>query len=146
MIPAGRLLLDTNCLVYLLETPGSREQAYMARLFELGARGEAELITSTVTLAELLVGVARRGTRTEVERAQAAFLGLPGLECLPVDHETAGEAAIIRERTGLRLFDAIIVATGLLHGAEALISNDRQLTRAEHGLRSIYLASAAADL
>ena len=118
----------------------------MVKLMELGALGEAELITSTVSLAEMLVGVARRGSRADVDRAQAAFLGLPGLESRPVDTGVAREGAIIRERTGLSLFDAMIVATGLLHGADALISNDPQLARAAHGLRSIYLAEAAAEL
>lgn len=146
MTPTGRLLLDTNCLVYLLEGTSGPEHAYMGKLYELGSSGDAQLLTSTVSLAELLVGVARRGTRADVERAQAAFLGLPALELWPVDVDVAREAAIIRERTGLRLFDAIIVATGVLRGADALISNDRQLVRSDHGLRPIYLADAAAEL
>ncbi|MBE0609839.1 MAG: PIN domain-containing protein [Dehalococcoidia bacterium] len=145
MIPAGRLLLDTNCLVYLLEGTSSPEHEYMVKLLELGAGGDAELLTSTVSLAELLVGVARRGSRADVERAQRAFLGLPGLSTRPVGIEVAREGAIVRERTGLRLFDAIIVATGVIHQADALISNDRQLVRADHGLRAIYLAEAAAE-
>jgi predicted nucleic acid-binding protein len=142
--PAGRLLLDTNCLVYLLEGKSSPEHQYMVRLMELAASGEAELLVSTVSLAELLVGVARRGSRTDVERAQRAFLALPGLVAQPVGVDVAREAAITRERTGLRLFDAIIVATGVIHQAGALISNDRQLVRADHGLPAIYLAEAAA--
>lgn len=145
MTPAGRLLLDTNCLVYLLEGTSGPEHEYMLKLMELGAGGEAELLTSTVSLAELLVGVARRGSRADVERAQRAFLGLPGLSSHAVDIEVAREGAIVRERTGLRLFDAIIVATGVIHQADALISNDRQLVRAEHGLRAVYLAEAAAE-
>ncbi len=144
MTPAGRLLLDTNCLVYLLEGTSDPEHKYMVKLMERGAGGGAELLASTVSLAELLVGVARRGSRADVERAQRAFLGLPGLSTHPVDLEVAREGAIIRERTGMRLFDAIIVATGVIHGADALISNDRQLVRADHGLPALYLAEAAA--
>lgn len=144
MIPAGRLLLDTNCLVYLMGGTSSPEHEYMVKLMEMGARGDAELLTSTLSLAELLVGVARRGSRADVERAQGAFLGLPGLSPRPVDIDVARESAIVRERTGLKLFDAIIVATGVVHGADALISNDRPLVRANHGLRAIYLAEAAA--
>jgi predicted nucleic acid-binding protein len=145
MTPAGRLLLDTNCLVYLLEGTSGSEHRYMLRLMEMAAAGEIELLTSTVALAELLVGVARRGSRADVERAQRAVLGLPGLSPQPVDTEVARESALVRERTGLRLFDAMIVATGVIHQADALISNDRQLVRAEHGLRAIYLAEAATE-
>lgn len=145
MTPAARLLLDTNCLVYLLEGTAGPEHRYMLRLMETAAAGEVELLTSTVTLAELLAGVARRGSRADVERAQRAVLGLPGLSPLPVDTEVARESALVRERTGLRLFDALIVATGMVHEANALISNDRQLVRAEHGLPAIYLAEAAAE-
>lgn len=146
MIPAGRLLLDTNCLVYLLEGTSGPEHHYMVRLYQAAASGDAELLASAVSLAELLVGVARRGSRADVERAQRAFLGLPGLSLWPVDIAVASEGALVRERTSLGLFDALIVATGVVHGADALLSNDRQLSRANHGLRAIYLAEAAAGL
>ena len=144
MIPAGRLLLDTNCLVYLLEGIGGPEHEYMVRLYQSAASGDVELLTSTVSLAEMLTGVARRGTRADVERAQGAFLGLPGLSAPPLAIDVARESAVVRERSSLKLFDAIIVATGLVHGADALLSNDRQLVRAAHGLPAIYLAEAAA--
>jgi predicted nucleic acid-binding protein len=145
VIPTGRLLLDTNCLVYLLEATNGPDHEYMVTLFRSAARGDTELLTSTVSLAELLVGVARRGTRADVERAQRAFFGLRGLSSRPVDIDIARESAMVRERTGLKLFDAIIVATGVVNGADALISNDRQLVRADHGLRAIYLSEAAAQ-
>ena len=144
MTPSGWVLLDTNCLVYLLEGTSGPEHAYMERLFAFAASGETRLLTSAVSLAELLAGVARRGSRGDVERAQLAFLSLPGMETQPVDHDVAREAAIVRSRANIGLFDAIIVATGLVCGVDAFISNDRTLVRAQHGLPAIYLAEAAA--
>ena len=50
----------------------------------------------------------------------------PNLTVLPVDLHVAQEAAVIRAMTRLALPDALIVASALLAGCEAIVSNDAQ--------------------
>lgn len=55
-----------------------------------------------------------------------AFLrGFPNLTLLPVDLEVALQAANVRALTRLATPDAILVASALLSGCEAVITNDR---------------------
>ena len=139
------LVLDTNCFVYLLEgADGSSHRRYVASLFAEAAAGRARIVTSTVCLSEVLVNVARNGTDEDITRVSSAFLNLPGLEVAPVDQRIAVGAAMLRGRTSLRLFDAIVAATGLAAGATELVTNDAALARADHGLAGIYLGDVLA--
>ena len=75
-----------------------------------------------------------------------AFLtSFPHLTVLPVDLTVAVQAATIRATTGLGLPDAIVVASGLLAGCEAIVTNDEQWHRRLAPLfrqfRFIYLSS-----
>lgn len=78
---------------------------------------------SYVSAIELLV----RPIRASQERFtfMHTFLSqFPNLTGLPLDMVVAVEAATIRAATGLALPDAVIIASGLLAGCEAIITND----------------------
>lgn len=65
-------------------------------------------------------------------RACEAFLGaLPGLEIYPVDGKVAKEGARLRARYALRTPDALHLATALVHGATAFLTNDREFRKAQ---------------
>ena len=50
--------------------------------------------------------------------------GFPNLHTLPIDLDVALQAANIRAFTRLPLPDAMLIATALLSGSEAIVSND----------------------
>ena len=50
----------------------------------------------------------------------------PHLSILPIDMTVAVQAATLRATTGIRLPDAFIVASGLLAGCEAIVTNDEE--------------------
>lgn len=137
------ILLDTNCFIYLLESVRSPHGRYMDTLMRTAARGSLTLATSAVCLSEFLVGVARNGSELDVRRMMARFLALPGLTVSPVTNEIAAAAAQLRGRAGMRLFDAIIVATGVSLDVDEFLTNDAVLARAATSIPTTYLEDVA---
>jgi predicted nucleic acid-binding protein len=83
---------------------------------------------SVISASELLVRPIRTSTPTFT--AMHAFLTtFPHLTILPLDLFVAMEAATLRAITNIRLPDALIIASGLLAGCEAIVSNDAQWKR-----------------
>lgn len=127
---------DSNCFVYALENGDSaRGQFVFQHLFD----GNRRVVASTLALSEFLVSPYRDGTTAEVARVRADFEALPGLELYPVTPEIADHAARIRASTNILLPDAIHIATALVSGADAFLTNDRQLLRAAHELPILIL-------
>lgn len=65
---------------------------------------------SVITRAELLAGASKRREDEQVRRLLAAMTEYP------VDRQIADEAGRIRGQVGIRLPDALIAATALVHG------------------------------
>lgn len=137
------VLLDTNCFIYLLEDAGSPKGQFIDELVRSAVSGAVRLVTSSVCLSEFLVGVARHGTEVDVQRMMSRFVALPGLAVLPVTNDIAAAAAIVRSRAGVRLFDALVVATGQVHAVDELVTNDSMLARARLPIPCTYLEDVA---
>jgi predicted nucleic acid-binding protein len=117
-----RLLLDTSAFIYFL----SGVQPYLPLLLPLFRRvqaGEAEIVVSVVTEVELLVKPLRDGAVDAVERI-GDLLSEKGIEVHAVDRRIGRRAAVLRSQHNLRLPDAIIVATAIETGCEAIVGND----------------------
>jgi predicted nucleic acid-binding protein len=53
----------------------------------------------------------------------------PHLTVLPVDMVVAVQAATLRATMGVALPDAVVIASGLLAGCEAIVTNDERWRR-----------------
>lgn len=95
----------------------------MSRLFGRVQRREAEVVVSVVTEAELLVRPHREGDTEAIERI-AGLLSEDGIHVFALGRPAARSAAELRARHGLKLPDAIIVATALAAGCDAIVGND----------------------
>ena len=84
------------------------------------------LFYSVITRAELFAGTSGSDV---VVRVLSAFRELP------VDREVAERAGRIRRESGLRLPDALVAATALIHGLALVTRNRRDFDRVR-GLRS----------
>lgn len=127
---------DSNCFMYALESGDSaRGRFVLQHLFD----GNHRVVASTLALGEFLVSPYRDGTNAEVARVRADFEALPGLELHPVTAEIADHAARIRATTNLHLPDAIHIATAVVAGVDAFLTNDRELLRAAHELPILIL-------
>jgi len=114
----GLALLDTSVVIAAL----NREDALHGEASDAirAERDRHALAISTMTYAEMLVGPLRVGRRAVevVER----FVSQTRI--LDVTPEVARLAAELRVRRSLRLPDAVIVATGMRHRANVILTGD----------------------
>ncbi len=124
-----RALLDSSTLIAFHERqdPAHPLARHLLRRVEVESDPLGGFY-SVVSAAELLVRPIRAGTE-QLGLMHVFLTSFPHLTALPMDLTVAVQAATIRAATGLRLPDAIIVASGLLAGCEAIVTNDEQWHR-----------------
>lgn len=83
---------------------------------------------SAVSATELLVRPLRSGP-TETAYMHAFLRSFPNLRVLPVDLDVASHAATLRAVKNLKTPDALIIASGILAGCEAIVTNDHDWTK-----------------
>ena len=130
------LVVDTAPIIYWLEGH-ARFAARFAEVFHTAESGDASIVISTVTLAdiaEVLAGPITSDDELRTAQYREALTRGLGWQVAPLDAETAVEAARIRSAYRLRLPDAIQVATAIRVGAAALITHDKALAQVA-GLR-----------
>jgi predicted nucleic acid-binding protein len=125
-----RIGLDTGLFIYHLEgtEPYSR---FTAKLFTALSQGRFSALASSLVLAELLVRPFGLGDERKIRACEAFLRGLPGLGIYPVDERVAKEGARLRACYGLRTPDALHLATALVHGATAFLTNDQEFRKAQ---------------
>ena len=132
-----RLGFDTAPIIYFVE----EHPQYLSRLtlaFDSVAAGRLLGITSTLTLAEVLVQPIRRGA-VELQRAYSdRLMHSEYFETRPIDSAVAQRAAELRASFNIRLPDALQLATALVAGCDALLTNDRALQKI-HAIRILLL-------
>jgi predicted nucleic acid-binding protein len=125
-LPAGALLLvDSAPIIYTLEA-NERFAARFAPLFQRHADGELALAVSTVTIAEVLTGPLKAGEEALAKRYRAA---LESWQVVDLTADIAESAARLRGQYGLKLPDAIQLASALAINADALVSHDRDFSK-----------------
>ena len=131
-----RIGLDSNILIYLLETSGPLADA-AARIVDAIDAGTTEAVLSTVGLIEILAGPARAGDAATFELTADALRDLL-IRVVSLDQATAEDAAWIRGSLGIGLEDAVHLASARNAGATAFVTNDRRL-RSIPRLEVVYL-------
>jgi len=118
--------LDTGPLIYYIE----EHPAFLSRIkpfFEAADRNEFRVVTSFVTLLEVLVHPLRKGQLELAEEYRNILLQSPALTAIPLDEGIAEEAARLRARHNIRTPDAIQLATAIRAGASWFLTNDADL-------------------
>jgi predicted nucleic acid-binding protein len=118
-----RVYIDTAPLIYFMERNPLYEKP-LAKFFSLMHDGGVRVITSTMTLAEVLVKPYRYKQWALAERYESIFEGTPELTLMPVDTGISRLAAKLRASYALLTPDAIHMATAMIHGAEFFLTND----------------------
>jgi len=119
--------LDTAPLIYLIE----QHPAFLPNIepfFEAVDRADIHLVTTTITLIEVLVHPLRKGDETLAQRYNDILLTSPNLTAVPISVSIAQLAAELRAQHGLKTPDAIQIAASIQHGAAAFLTNDRDLS------------------
>lgn len=123
---AGLIALDTSPFIYHLEDVALYSDLTEA-LFLWITRPGRRAVTSTLTLLEVLVGPYRARDEARVNEFYARLTTFPHLEWIPPSVEIADRAAGLRAAHGLRVPDAIQLATARASGATLFLTNDRRL-------------------
>ena len=122
--------LDTSIFIYHLEA-NHRYLPLTGRVLKYIESGQGEGIISTVVVMELTVHPWRINRGDIARQYEALLINFPHLKTVEVSREVARQAAQLRANYNLRPADALQVATALVSGATAWVSNDKQLKRLE---------------
>ncbi len=126
------LLVDSAPVIYILERH-PMFGPYFQPLFEAHAAGKLRFAVTTVTIAEVLTG-AFKARKNDLARRYRIVL--ESWRVIPLDVDIAESAARFRAETGMRLPDAIQLASAVAINAFALVTHDRDFS-AVRGLRII---------
>lgn len=125
-LPVGALLLvDSAPIIYTLEANERFAQRF-APLFQRHAMGELVIAVTTITIAEVLTGPLKAGEEALAKRYRAV---LDAWQVVDFTSEIAESAARLRGTYGLKLPDAIQLASALEINAHALVTHDRDFAQ-----------------
>lgn len=133
----GPLALDTSIFIYFME----RHPTWLPLvrpLFACAATGRRELVTSSITLLEVLVVPYRNGDLAIAERYEALLTRSRGLTMVEADRAALRAAAKLRAVYGLRTADAFQIAAALSMRCSVFVTNDLRLPEIK-GLRTVQL-------
>ena len=115
--------LDTAPLIYYIEE-NSKYLPTLQPFFEALDRREFSIVTSTVTLLEVLVHPIRQNNHQLVQQYKSILRNVAGIEMLPLDINISENAAQLRGGYNIRTPDAIQMATAIQAGATYFLTND----------------------
>jgi predicted nucleic acid-binding protein len=123
-VPAsGVVYVDANAVIYR----GERIEPYLtasAPLWDAVDAGRARIVTSELTLLEVLVKPMREGKTALVAFYRQLVLGTVGFTALPLTRPILEKAAELRAFHALKTPDAIHAATALSSSCVELVTND----------------------
>jgi len=122
----GPVAVDTAVFIYLIE----EHPAYLPvvePLFDEVAAGMREIVTSAVTLLEVLVVPFRTGEVALGGLYEALLTRSRGVRLVEIDRGQLRAAAQLRAHYDLRTPDALQLAAALSSRCSAFVTNDRRL-------------------
>jgi predicted nucleic acid-binding protein len=134
--------LDTAAFICVIEEH-PRYLPLLAPLLREADEGRRQLVTSALTLLEVLVVPYRAGDAALAERYEMLLTRGRGLDLVDLDRAVLLGAAQLRARTRIRTPDALQLAAALLRGCSAFVTNDRKLPEVA-GLRVVQLGDYSA--
>ncbi|UCG87618.1 MAG: PIN domain-containing protein [Gemmatimonadota bacterium] len=126
VVSGRRVAVDTVAFIYLIEEH-PKYWPLVRSLFEDADTGKREIVTSALTLLEVLVIPYRVGDLALAERYEAVLTQSRGVQLVDVDAHQLQAAAQLRAAFRFRTPDALQVAAALSRRCTTLITNDRDL-------------------
>jgi len=140
----GVVYLDANSIIYTIEGI----EPYLTALDLLWDAVQARtltVITSDLTLLEVLVGPLKKGDQELEADYHALLQHSQGVQLNPISHEVLEHAASLRATAGLKTPDAIHAATALIAHCGLFVTNDSAFKRVP-GLPAAVLSEVIASL
>lgn len=120
----SRIFWDSNLFIYLFEDYGALSERVVSLRQAMLERND-RLLTSTLTLGEILVKPIERGDEAIARRYEQAVTATASL--LPLDVAAAKIYAQLRRDRALRPPDAIQLACAAAAGIDLFVTNDQRL-------------------
>ena len=133
----GAVAIDSAIVIYFIEEH-PRVLPVILPLFREADQGKRQLVTSSITLLEVLVVPYRAGDRSLADRYEALLTRSRGIQLVDATRDQLRAAAQLRAATGVRTPDALQLVAALGLGCSAFVTNDRRLP-AIPGLRIVQL-------
>jgi uncharacterized protein len=138
----GRIGVDTAVFIYFIEAAPAWLPA-ITPLFRAADTGDRELVTSAVTLLEVLVVPYRANNEVLAARYEALLTRSRGIRLIDLTRDQLRRAARLRALTGVRTPDALQLTAAHDAGCTAFVTNNRRLPPVS-GMRIVQLAPYAA--
>ena len=119
------MLVDSAPIIDVLEN-SPRFAARFRPLFERQHAGTIFFAVTTITIAEVLTGPLRAREEAVARRYRVV---MESWQVVGLNGDIAESAARFRAALGLRMADAIQVASAMAIGADALATHDRDFSR-----------------
>ncbi len=124
----GTVYLDANCFIYSIE----RIDPYrvpLDTLWQAVSGGQITVVTSELTLLEVLVKPLKVGDIATAAIFRAVLQDTPDVRMLPITLSVLEEAAKLRATQNLKTPDALHAATALLNDCAGFVTNDTAFRR-----------------
>lgn len=122
--------IETAPFIYFVE----QHPTYVDRMrtiFHQVHRGTPQVITSVITLTEVLVMPIQTNHTQYQQEYREMLLNTAHITTLPVSSAIADRAAYLRAQYGVRTPDALHVATAIISECDAFLTNDFALKRVQ---------------
>jgi predicted nucleic acid-binding protein len=133
--------VDTAIFIYFIEEH-PQFLPLVEPLFKEVNAGRKELVTSALTLLEVLVVPYRSGDHLLAGRYEALLTQSRGIRVAEISRDHLRAAAQLRAATGVKTPDSLQLVAALTTGCTAFLTNDRDLPPIP-GLRVLQLSSYA---
>ncbi len=128
-LPAsGTVYLDANCFVYSIERIDPF-RSVLDTLWLTVSAGHVKVVTSELTLLEVLVKPLKVGDATTATLFRTVLKHTPDVQMLPITQSVLEAAANLRATLGLKTPAALHVATALLNSSMLFVTNDSAFRR-----------------
>jgi len=133
----GATGVDTSVFIYLIEED-PRFLSTVLPLFREADDGRRQLVTSALTLLEVLVVPYRAANRRLAERYEALLTRSRGIRMIDLTRDQLRAAAELRAIAGVRTPDALQMVAAIGAGCTSFVTNDRRIPSVP-GLRIVQL-------
>ena len=124
----GQLCIETAPFIYYTESRAGYVDK-MRAILQRAVDEQISIMASTITLTECLTKPLRDNDTALITAYNAMLRSTRRVRLVSVDSTVAGRAADLRARYNLRPPDALHIATALVAGCDAFLTNDLRLKR-----------------
>lgn len=122
------IAFDTMFFIYHFEGNGLYKDRVGKVLQEL-EHGTIKGVTSVISLSEILVGPLADNNIQLADEYKNLLNSFPHLIIIEINQHIAVLAASLKAKYGIKLPDALQIASGLMGGADIFITNDKKLKK-----------------